>query len=413
MKIKNVYGRQILDSRGFPTVEAVVVLAGGSTGIASVPSGASTGSREAVELRDGNDQYDGKSVLKAVDNINKIIAPALLDKDPADQMAIDSTMLDLDGTENKSKLGANAILAVSLACAKAAAQMRHQPLYQYISDMTGKKVMLPVPMFNVLNGGKHASGGIDIQEIMLVPSATMNIGDRVRAGSEVFHALGKILKKAGQPTTVGDEGGYAPNGKTTEQCLDLLVEAISQAGYKPGQEIAIAVDVAASELYKDGKYILGSEGKNLSSDQMISWLEELSKKYPIISIEDGLGEDDWEGWQKLNTNLGQKLLIVADDLTTTNPKFLKKAIDSKAANTLLVKPNQIGTLSETIQAAQMAQQAGWRVVISHRSGETEDTTIAHLATGLCAQFIKSGSLSRSERVAKYNELLRISETITV
>ncbi|MCL2869739.1 phosphopyruvate hydratase [Candidatus Saccharibacteria bacterium] len=410
--IKNIQARQILDSRGNPTVEADVTLAGGGFGRAAVPSGASTGSGEALELRDGDPKiYGGKGVLKAVDNINDVIFTTLNGQDASNQTQIDQMMIGLDGTENKSKLGANAILAVSLAVAKAVADQKQLPLYKYIGEISDtKNFSLPMPMMNVQNGGAHANFATDIQEFMIVPIGADTIATAVRMGSEVFHALGKILHDAGYPTTVGDEGGYAPKVTGGNQApLKYIAQAVQAAGYDFGSDIAIALDAAASEFYKDDKYNLAADGKVLDSVQMVSFCEQLAQDYPIVSIEDGLSESDWAGWQKLTSQLGNKLQLVGDDLLVTNTKLLQKAIDQKAANAILIKPNQIGSLTETIAAVKLAKANGFNTIISHRSGETEDVTIAHLAVGLNAGQIKTGSLSRSERVAKYNELMRIAE----
>lgn len=410
--IVSVLGRQIFDSRGNPTVEAEVTLKDGSMGRASVPSGASTGSHEAIELRDGDSAYVGKGVLKAVGFINHEIQPLLLNKQPFDQLAIDNLMIDLDGTENKSRIGANAILAVSLAVAHAAALSNKIPLFQYISSISNNQspLVLPMPMINILNGGQHALGSTDIQEYMIVPKASKSIVEALQIGSEIFHVLGKILRENGYSTTVGDEGGYAPNFKNgNHEPLEYIMQAIEKAGYKPDEEVSIAMDVAASELYKDNQYYLDTENRSLDNQNMIDWLSSLSSEFPIISIEDGLDENDWEAWGKLNETLGDRIQLVGDDLLVTNNDRLQQAVSMKSANAILIKPNQIGTLSETIKAVQTAQAAGWRTIMSHRSGETEDTTITHLAVGLSTGQIKTGSMSRSERIAKYNELLRIEE----
>jgi enolase len=409
-RIKNIVARQILDSRGNPTVECDVALEGGAVGRAAVPSGASTGSGEALELRDGGKAYGGKGVTKAVENINHAIFMALKGKDASDQAAIDKEMIDLDGTDNKSNLGANAILAVSLATAKAAAAASHLPLYKYIAKITDtKEISLPMPMMNVMNGGEHAGWATDIQEFMIVPIGAKTIDDAVRMGAEVFHALGKILKEGNYPTTVGDEGGYAPKVKGgNEGPLKFIKKAVEAAGYELGTDIAIALDAASSEFFKGGRYNLKANSKTLTSPEMVSWYQDLAKKYPIVSIEDGLAESDWTGWYKLYEKMGADTQLVGDDLLVTNAKLLQKAIDEKAANSILIKPNQIGTLTETIAAVKLAKDNGWTTIISHRSGETEDTTIAHLAVGLNAGQIKTGSLSRTDRVAKYNELMRIA-----
>jgi enolase len=414
MEIARIHARQIIDSRGNPTVEADVILKDGTLGRAAVPSGASTGSNEAVELRDGDAAFGGKSVMKAVNNVNGAIAQALAGMDASDQRTIDQKMLELDGTKNKGNLGANAILAVSLAAAKAAAQSQGQPLYSYFRGLAHENgdFSLPVPMMNIINGGKHAAGSTDIQEFMIMPVGAETFSEAIQMGAEIFHALAKVLKEKGYGTTVGDEGGYAPHVKNgNAEALELISLAVDKAGYKLGDDVVLALDVAASELYEDGKYQLATENRSLTSDEMVDWLVELAEKYPIISIEDGLAEDDWEAWDKLTARIGDKIQIVGDDLLVTNVDFLKRGIDEKAANAILVKLNQIGTLSETIDAVQMAHAADWHAVISHRSGETEDTTIAHLVVGLATGQIKTGSMSRTDRVAKYNELLRIEEEL--
>lgn len=409
--ISSITARQILDSRGNPTVEADVVLRDGTLGRAAVPSGASTGAGEALELRDGDNGWGGKSVYQAVRNVNEIIAPALAGKDTSDQTALDSIMLALDGTDNKSKLGANAILSVSLAAAKAAATAKKQPLWRYIANMTGKSPSLPLPMMNVMNGGAHAAFATDIQEFMIICKGAKTFEETLKMGTEIFHALAKILKNHDYPTTVGDEGGYAPRVRSgNREPLTLLSEAITSAGYTLGSDVVFAMDAASSEFYQDGRYELKCEGKSLSSEEMIDWLEALVNEFPIVSIEDGLAEDDWSGWRQLRARIGDRIQLVGDDLLVTNTSLVQKAIDEHAANALLVKPNQIGSLTETIQAVSMAQDAGWNTVMSHRSGETEDTTISHLAVGLGCGQIKTGSLSRTDRIAKYNELLRIAES---
>ncbi len=415
MNITHITARQILDSRGNPTVEADVEVEGGVRGRAAVPSGASTGTHEAVELRDGDASvYGGKSVLKAVENVRTVIAPALVGQDASDQAGLDQRMIELDGTATKGKLGANAILAVSLAAAHASAAAAKKPLYEYIHELSGttEPYTLPVPLMNIINGGKHAAGSTDIQEFMIMPVGATTFSHALQMGTEVFHALASVLKKAGYGTTVGDEGGFAPavtNGNA--EALDLVSKAVEKAGYKLGKDIVLALDVAASELYQDGKYHLATEKKELSSTEMVEWLVELTKKYPLVSIEDGLAEDDWDGWKQLTTKAGKSLQIVGDDLLVTNVSFLERAIAEKAGNAILVKLNQIGTLTETIKAVQLAHKNNWRAIISHRSGETEDTTIAHLVVGLATGQIKTGSLSRTDRVAKYNELLRIEEQL--
>lgn len=413
MKISKIHARQILDSRGFPTVEADVILEDGTLGRAAVPSGASTGSGEALELRDGEKAYDGKGVLKAVANVNAVIAPALIGADAANQKAIDDALLGLDGTENKSTLGANAILSVSLAAAKASAIAAKVPLYRYVGGLINNSdFTLSTPMMNLINGGKHAAGSTDIQEFMIVPVAKVPFAKKLQMGAEVFLTLKKLLIEKGYGTTVGDEGGFAPHVSGNEEALQLLVAAIERAGYQPGTEIALALDVAASELLDaDGMYDLKTENRKLTSEQMVEWYKKLCEIYPITSIEDGLGEDDWDGWKLLQREIGDKIQLVGDDLLVTNVKLLSRAIAEDAANAILIKPNQIGTLTETIAAVQMAHEMNWNTVMSHRSGETEDTTIAHLAVGLRCAEIKTGSLSRSERLAKYNELLRIEEEL--
>ncbi len=415
MDISHITARTIIDSRGFPTVEADITLANGAFGRAAVPSGASTGSAEALELRDGDSlAYGGKGVSKAINNIVTEISPALTGQ-PADQQnAIDSLMLELDGTDNKGRLGANAILAVSLACAKAAAEAKQMPLYRHIQQLAQiEEVSLPMPMMNIINGGKHAAGSTDIQEFMIIPKAGAKMQDRVRIGTEIFHALKAVLESKGYATTVGDEGGYAPAFKHgNKEALDTIIEAIQRAGYQPGDDVTLALDVAATELLIDETtYHLATEDKKLQANDLITWYEQLIAEFPISSIEDGLGEADWAGWTTLTKQLGEKIQLVGDDLLVTNPALLERGINQAAANAILIKPNQIGTLSETIQAVQLAKQANWGTIMSHRSGETEDTTIAHLAVGLATGQIKTGSLSRSERLAKYNELLRIEEAL--
>ena len=409
--IKSIHARWILDSRGNPTVEADVVLDDGSFGRAAVPSGASTGAAEALELRDGGDRFMGKGVDQAVANVNDKIAPALVGHDAADQNGVDQVMLDLDGTDNKSSLGANAILAVSLAVAKAEAKSESLELWQYIAKLTNtQEVSLPLPMMNIMNGGAHAGWTTDIQEYMIMPVGAPTFAEGIRRATEVFHNLGKILKEQGYPTTVGDEGGYAPHLKGgNAEPLALIEQAVTKAGYKLGEDFVLALDVASSEFYKDGKYELKNEGKSLTSDEMIDYVKNLVDNNPLVSVEDGLAEEDWAGWTKLTEKLGDKIQLVGDDLLVTNVKRLQKAIDEKAGNAILIKPNQIGSLSETIAAVELAKEHGFNTVMSHRSGETEDVTIAHLAVGLNCGQIKTGSLSRTDRVAKYNELLRIAE----
>lgn len=408
--ISDVYAREILDSRGNPTVEVEVILEDGTMGRAAVPSGASTGAHEAVELRDDDKgRYLGKGVLQAVDNVNTIIAPEIIGLDALDQVDIDQTLIDLDETPNKARLGANAILGVSMAVAKAAANALGQPLYKYLGGINSKE--LPVPMMNILNGGKHADNNVDIQEFMVMPVGAPNFAEGLRMCTEVFHNLKSVLKSKGLNTAVGDEGGFAPNLKSNEEALTVIIEAISKAGYKPGEEIMLALDVAATELYKDGNYFLEGEGKTKSSAEMIDFYEEMSNKYPIISIEDGLSEDDWEGWQQMTARLGKKLQLVGDDLFVTNTERLEKGIQTSTANSILIKVNQIGTLTETFDAIEMAKRAGFTAVVSHRSGETEDVTIADIAVAANAGQIKTGAPSRTDRVAKYNQLLRIEEEL--
>ena len=411
--ISKIIGRQIIDSRGNPTVEADVYLEDGTMGRAAVPSGASTGSGEALELRDGGDQWVGKGVSKAVANINGAISERLAGFDASDQSGLDAALIELDGTENKASLGANAILAVSLAAAKAAAAAKKQPLHQYIAELTGTtQQSLPLPMMNVMNGGQHAAGSTDVQEYMIVPIGASDFTHAMRIGTEVFHALGKVLKQAGYGTTVGDEGGYAPAVKNgNREPLELIAKAVEKAGYTFGTDVALALDVASSELFEDGSYSLATEGRTVSASELIDWYQSIRSEFPIVSIEDGLDENDWTNWTELTTKLGSDVQLVGDDLLVTNTKLLQRAIDEKAANAILIKSNQIGTLSETINAVKTAQAAGWNTVMSHRSGETEDVTIAHLAVGLGCGQIKTGSLSRTDRIAKYNELLRIAETV--
>lgn len=408
--IIDIFGRQILDSRGNPTVEVDVTLESGAQGRAAVPSGASTGLHEAVELRDGDKGfYGGKSVLKAVDNVNTEIFEALCGMDAEEQIHIDQTMCALDGTENKGRFGANAILGVSLAIAKAMANELDMPLYRYLGGTHART--LPVPMMNILNGGAHADNPVDIQEFMIMPVRAPDFSEALRAGTEIFHALKKQLSAAGLNTNVGDEGGFAPAVKSSNEALDYIMKAVEVAGYKPGEEIMFALDAASTEFFKGGKYNMEGEGAVYSADEMIRYYETLCDNYPIISIEDGLAEDDWDGWKNLTKALGDRVQLVGDDLFVTNPQRLSRGIDEKAANAILVKVNQIGTLSETLEAVQMAQKAGFGVVLSHRSGETEDATIADIAVAMNAGQIKTGSLSRSDRTAKYNQLLRIEEEL--
>ena len=408
--ITDVYAREILDSRGNPTVEADVVLEDGTLGRAAVPSGASTGAHEAIELRDGDKgRYLGKGVLDAVTNVNTIISPALVGMDAADQVAVDRLMLDLDGTPNKSKLGANAILAVSLATAKAAAEYFDLPLYRYLGGVNSRR--LPVPMMNILNGGAHADNNVDIQEFMVMPTGASSFAEALRIGAEVFHNLKQVLKEKGCSTAVGDEGGYAPNLASNEEALQTIIEAIKRAGYTPGKECHIAMDIAATELYENGKYNLAGEGKILTASELIDLYAGWVERYPIISIEDGLAEDDWEGWKAMTEKLGGKIQLVGDDLFVTNTERLASGIAQGVANSILVKVNQIGSLTETMDAIEMAKEAGYTAVISHRSGETEDTTIADIAVAVNAGQIKTGAPSRTDRVSKYNQLLRIEEDL--
>ncbi|MEW6591282.1 MAG: phosphopyruvate hydratase [Pseudomonadota bacterium] len=408
--IIDVVAREILDSRGNPTVEADVLLESGVLGRAAVPSGASTGSREAIELRDGDkSRYLGKGVLKAVEHVNTEICEAIIGLDVEDQAFIDKTLIELDGTENKSRLGANALLAVSMACARAAAEQAGLPLYRYLGGAA--PMALPVPMMNIINGGAHANNNIDMQEFMIIPVGAPSFREALRYGTEVFHALKKLLDDAGMATTVGDEGGFAPNLESHEAALKLIVQAIEKAGLQPGIDVAIGVDCASSEFYKDGLYHIDSEGLKLTSAQFTDYLAAWCDKYPILSIEDGMAEGDWDGWKTLTEKLGRRVQLVGDDLFVTNAKILKEGIEKDIANSILIKVNQIGTLSETFQAIEMAKQAGYTAVISHRSGETEDTTIADLAVATNARQIKTGSLSRSDRMAKYNQLLRIEEEL--
>jgi enolase len=411
--IQAVHAREILDSRGNPTIEVDLTLKGGIRGRASVPSGASTGSHEAIELRDGDkSRYAGKGVTKAVGNVNMQIAEALVGNN-FDQKTLDSTLIKLDGTKNKGGLGANAILGVSLAFAHAEAQSKKIPLYEYFHTVSGtkEKMCLPVPLMNVLNGGSHADGSTDLQEFMIVPHGAPTFHEALRYGAETFHALKKILSSKGLNTSVGDEGGYAPRLSRNEEALELIIEAIQTAGYTPGIDISIAIDAAASEFYKDGMYHLATEGKKLSSEELIEYYTAWVKKYPIISIEDGLAEDDWAGFELMTKALGSTIQLVGDDLFVTNVDRLKMGVEKKAGNSILIKLNQIGTVTETIKTIQMAREAGYTSIVSHRSGETEDTTIADFVVGLATRQIKTGSLSRTERIAKYNQLLRIEEAL--
>lgn len=409
-EIIEVRAREILDSRGNPTVEAEVRLAGGASGRAAVPSGASTGTHEALELRDGdNGRYLGKGVRRAIENIRDVLQPAVLGLDASEQAAVDMTLLDTDGTENKSKLGANSLLAVSLATARAAAEAFGLPLYRYLGGVSAR--LLPVPLLNLINGGAHADNGLDVQEFMVVPLGAPDFAEALRTGVEVFHQLKKVLKSKGLMTAVGDEGGFAPALPRNEAALEALMTAVEKAGYKPGVDVALAMDVAASEFYDAKAAAYKLDGKQLSSEEMVEWYAGLCERYPIVSIEDGMAEDDWTGWGLLTKRLGQRVQLVGDDLFVTNLTRLRRGLDAGIANSILIKVNQIGTLTETVDAVQLAQRAGYTAIISHRSGETEDTFIADLAVGLGAGQIKTGSASRSERTAKYNQLLRIHEEL--
>ncbi|MBN8715517.1 phosphopyruvate hydratase [Thermomonas sp.] len=410
--ITRIHAREILDSRGNPTLEAEVTLADGSIGRAAVPSGASTGSREAVELRDGDKtRYGGKGVSKAVGNVSGAIATALAGVDAADQAGLDRRLIDLDGTENKGRLGANALLGVSLAAAHAVAASRRQALWQYLAGMTGATPMLPVPMMNIINGGAHADNNVDLQEFMILPLGFDRFSEALRAGAEVFHALKGVLKGRGLSTAVGDEGGFAPDLRSNEEALETILEAIGKAGYKAGEDIALGLDAAASEFFENGKYQLTGEGKRLSAEQMVEFFEGWVRQYPIVSIEDGMAEQDAAGWKLLTQRLGAQVQLVGDDNFVTNPRIFRQGIADGIANAILIKVNQIGTLSETLETIAMAEAAGYAQVISHRSGETEDTTIADIAVATTATQIKTGSLCRSDRVAKYNQLLRIEEQL--
>ncbi|MCI7568943.1 phosphopyruvate hydratase [Desulfovibrio sp.] len=407
--IASVYGREILDSRGNPTVEVEVTLESGQSARAAVPSGASTGSREALEMRDGDKKrYGGKGVTKAVENVNTEIADALLGLDVLHQVQIDNTLIDLDGTDNKSRLGANAMLGVSMACARVAAQYVGMPLYNYLGGVNAK--VLPAPMMNIINGGAHAPNNLDIQEFMIMPVRAQSFRDALRMGAEVFHALKKILQADGHVTSVGDEGGFAPNLKSHDEAFAYIIKAIEEAGYNPGSEIVLAIDAAASEFYQDGKYVLKGENRTFSNAEMTAWLEEFTSKYPLISIEDGMAEGDWDGWKMLTSTLGD-IQLVGDDVFVTNPSILAEGINEGVGNSILIKLNQIGTVTETLDTIEMAKEAAYTTVISHRSGETEDSFIADLAVGVNAGQIKTGSLCRSERMAKYNQLLRIEEEL--
>ena len=409
--IKKIHARQIMDSRGNPTIECDIELSGGAFGRAAVPSGASTGTFEALELRDGGNTYMGKAVFAAVKNVNEIIAPALIGMNATAQTEIDNKMLALDGTPNKEKLGANAILSVSLAIAHAAANAKKLPLYKYIADVYGNPnpCVLPRPMMNIINGGAHADNGLDAQEFMIIPNGATSEIDAIRMGSEIFHHLKSILKKSRNSTNVGDEGGFAPNFNCCHDALDTIISAIKSAGYIPGEQVSIGLDVASSEFYSNGIY--NFEGKQLTSDEMIAFYKDLINEYPIISIEDALAEEDWDGWKKLTETIGKNCQLVGDDLFVTNPKRLERGIENGVANAILIKVNQIGTLTETLNAIKIAQDANYGVIISHRSGETEDTTIADLAVATNAGQIKTGSMSRTDRMAKYNQLIRIEEEL--
>ncbi len=409
-QIKDIHAREVIDSRGNPTVEADVILDSGAMGRAAVPSGASTGSREAIELRDGDaKRFMGKGVLQAVKNVNEEIREALLGMDAKDQAKLDQTMIDLDGTDNKARLGANAMLAVSLAAAKAAAAEAGQPLYRYLGG--AEATTMPVPMMNIINGGEHADNSVDLQEFMIMPVGASSINEALQWGAEVFHNLKKVLSSKGLNTAVGDEGGFAPDLSSNEEAITIILEAIEKAGYKAGEDIFIAIDAASSEFYKDGKYVLASEGKSLTSEEFADFLTAWVDKYPIISIEDGMDESDWDGWKILTEKVGDKIQLVGDDLYVTNPAILQEGIDKGIANSILIKVNQIGTLTETLAAISMAKENNYTAVISHRSGETEDTTIADLAVATNAGQIKTGSMSRSDRIAKYNQLIRIAEEL--
>ena len=406
MKIKNVIGREILDSRGNPTVEVDVILENGIVGRAAVPSGASTGEREALEMRDGGARYNGKGVTKAVANVNGPLKDLVVGMDASDQKTLDYAMINLDGTETKSNLGANAILGISMAAMKASALNEGLPLYKYI----GNGEELPRPMMNIINGGAHADNKLDFQEFMIIPMRD-SIKERVRVGAEVFHSLKKVLNEKGLATGVGDEGGFAPDLQSNQEGFDLIIEAINKAGYEPGKDVCLAIDVAASEFYKDGKYELVGEGRSLTTDELINFYEELINKYPIISIEDPVDENDWEGFTKITAKIGDRVQLVGDDLFVTNKKCLQMGIDKKAGNAILLKVNQIGTITETLETIELARSNGYKTIISHRSGETEDTTIADLAVGLNLGQIKTGSMSRTDRVCKYNQLIRIEEEL--
>lgn len=409
--ITEVYAREILDSRGNPTVEVEVLLEDGTMGRAAVPSGASTGAFEAVELRDGDaERFGGKGVLNAVDNVNTVIAPEVVGMDALDQVGIDRLMIDLDGTDNKGKLGANAILGVSMAVARAAASYLSMPLYQYLGGVNAKE--LPIPQMNILNGGKHADNNVDIQEFLILPVGATSFAEALRMGVEVYHTLKKVLSKKGFSTSIGDEGGFAPNLPSNEAAIEVILEAIKTAGYKPGKDIYLGLDVAANEIFKDGKYVFASTGQELTADEVVEFYDGLVRKYPIISLEDGLQEEDWEGWKKLTRKLGKKIQIVGDDIFVTNPQRFTTGIKKGVANSILIKLNQIGTVTETLDTIDMAKRAGYTCVVSHRSGETEDTFIADLVVATNVGQIKTGAPARTDRVAKYNQLLRIEEELS-
>lgn len=409
--ITEVYAREILDSRGNPTVEVEVLLEDGTMGRAAVPSGASTGAFEAVELRDGDaERFGGKGVLNAVDNVNTVIAPEVVGMDALDQVGIDRLMIDLDGTDNKGKLGANAILGVSMAVARAAASYLSMPLYQYLGGVNAKE--LPVPQMNILNGGKHADNNVDIQEFLILPVGASSFAEALRMGAEVYHTLKKVLSKKGFSTSIGDEGGFAPNLPSNEAAIEVILEAIETAGYKAGKDIFLGLDVAANEIFKDGKYVFASTGQELTADEVVEFYDSLVRKYPIISLEDGLQEEDWEGWKKLTRKLGKKIQIVGDDIFVTNPQRFTTGIKKGVANSILIKLNQIGTVTETLDTIEMAKRAGYTCVVSHRSGETEDTFIADLVVATNVGQIKTGAPARTDRVAKYNQLLRIEEELS-
>lgn len=407
--IEDIFADEVLDSRGNPTVRATVVLSDGSEGEAIVPSGASTGALEALELRDGDDRFGGKGVLKACENVNSIIANELIGMNPYDQAEIDYTMIELDGTENKSRLGANAILGVSMAVARAAAASLNLPLFRYLGGSNGN--ILPTPMLNIINGGVHADNDVDLQEYMIMPTGFESFDEALRASAEIYHTLKKLLNEDGHPTALGDEGGFAPNFKNNEEPIEYILKAIEKAGYKPGEEINIALDAASSEFYKNGKYVLAGEGKELSAEEMVAFYENLVNKYPIVSLEDGLAEDDWDGWKILTNRLGNKIQLVGDDLFVTNKKILAKGISEGVANAILIKPNQIGSVTETMETVRLAQRNGYNCVISHRSGESEDAFIADFAVAMNSAQIKTGAPARGERTAKYNRLLRIERSL--